>query len=178
MYVSDYTAHFLAKEPNFWVEWSLGYEKEILFCFVFLNFHFYAFYRHFFIFFPYITLVNFLFQATGHIFSSRNVIFGLRELCTIRNWRILKFFENLINGSFRFWQFFNIILVILEISMPCDLSFWVNFFQQLRWKQVHFISGPPWSKGGNFSKFSIDFYRTYEREVVDIDITMACDISI
>ena len=33
-------------------------------------------------------------------------------------------------------------------------------------------------QGGNFSKFSIHFYRTYERGVVDIDITMACDISI
>ena len=33
-------------------------------------------------------------------------------------------------------------------------------------------------KGGNFSKFSIDFYRTYEMGMVDIDITMACDISI
>ena len=33
-------------------------------------------------------------------------------------------------------------------------------------------------RGGNFSKFSINFYRTYERGVVDIDITMACDISI
>ena len=34
-------------------------------------------------------------------------------------------------------------------------------------------------QGGNFSKLSINLkYRTYEREVVDIDITMACDISI
>ena len=41
----------------------------------------------------------------------------------------------------------------------------------------HFISGPPWSNG-NFSKFSINFYRTYEKGVVGIDITMACDISI
>merc|ERR1712154_447398 len=33
------------------------------------------------------------------------------------------------------------------------------------------------SNQNNFSKFSIHFYRTYERGVVDIDITMACDIS-
>ena len=39
----------------------------------------------FFDFFPYMTPVFFLFQATGHSFSSRNVIFGLREPCTIRN---------------------------------------------------------------------------------------------
>ena len=36
-------------------------------------------------FFPYITLVFFLFQGTGHNFSPRNVIFGLREPCTIEN---------------------------------------------------------------------------------------------
>ena len=34
---------------------------------------------------PYITLVFFWFQDTGHSFSPRNVIFGLREPCTIRN---------------------------------------------------------------------------------------------
>ena len=45
-------------------------------------------------FFPYITLVNLCFQATGHSFSCRNMIFGLREPCTIRNWRLLTFFEN------------------------------------------------------------------------------------
>ena len=33
-------------------------------------------------------------------------------------------------------------------------------------------------QGGSFSNFSINFYRTYEKEVVDIDITMACEISI
>ena len=41
----------------------------------------------------------------------------------------------------------------------------------------HFISGPPWSKGGNFSPFLVNFYGTYERELVIIDITMACDLS-
>ena len=35
-------------------------------------------------FFPYITLVNFWFQATGHTFSPRYVIFGLRGPFTIR----------------------------------------------------------------------------------------------
>ena len=45
-------------------------------------------------FFPYITLVNFWFQASGHSFSPRIVIFGLSEPCTIENWRLLKFFEN------------------------------------------------------------------------------------
>ena len=61
----------------------------------------------------------------------------------------------------------------LQLSVILVLEY---IFQQLRWKQVHFILGPPWSKAGNFSKFSITFYRTYERGVVDIDITMACDI--
>ena len=59
----------------------------------FRNFRFYAFYRHFSIF-PYITLVNFWFQASGHSFTPRIVIFGLSERCTIENWRLLKFFEN------------------------------------------------------------------------------------
>ena len=37
------------------------------------------------VFLTYITLVNICFQATGHSFSPRNVIFGLREPCTIKN---------------------------------------------------------------------------------------------
>ena len=44
--------------------------------------------------------------------------------------------------------------------------------------QDYFISGPPWSKGGNFSKLSIICYGTHERGLVIIDITIACDISI
>ena len=80
-----------------------------------------------FCFFPYITIVNLCFQATGHSFSCRNMIFGLREPCTIGNWRLLTFFENFftVKGVIFpiFWQFFNITLVILEISMACDLSF-------------------------------------------------------
>jgi len=36
-------------------------------------------------FFSYITLVNFWFQATGHSFSHRNVIFGFREPSIIQN---------------------------------------------------------------------------------------------
>ena len=41
---------------------------------------------------PYITQIFYFFQATGHSFSPRNVIFGLREPCTIGNWRLLIFF--------------------------------------------------------------------------------------
>ena len=44
-----------------------------------------------FLFFPNTTLVFFLFQATGHSFSHMNVIIGLREHCTIENWRLLIF---------------------------------------------------------------------------------------
>ena len=47
-------------------------------------------------FFPYITVVNFGFQATSHNFSPRNMIFGYREPCPIRNWRLLKKIENFI----------------------------------------------------------------------------------
>ena len=36
------------------------------------------------IYFPYITLVNFCFQATGHSFSPRDMIFGLRGPFNIR----------------------------------------------------------------------------------------------
>ena len=78
--------------------------------FVFRIFHFYAFYRHFF--FPYITLIMFLFQATGHSFSPSNVIFVFREPCTIENWRLFIFFKfNFLrlNGSFfRFFDNFSI----------------------------------------------------------------------
>ena len=45
-------------------------------------------------YFHYITLLFFLFHATGQSFSPRNVIFGLREPWTIRNWRLLIFFGN------------------------------------------------------------------------------------
>ena len=79
--------------------------------FVFRNFQFYAFYRRFSIFFSYITLVKFWFQGTGHSFSPRNRIFGLREPCTIRNWRLWIFlkipflrlngtFSNFLGGNF------------------------------------------------------------------------------
>ena len=106
-------------------------------------------------FFPYITLIYFWFPATGHSFSPRNVIFGLREPCTIRNWR-LDFFFNFIFYDWRshFSDFFAI--------------FQYNF-------------GDFWDMYGmrpNFSKLSMNFYRTYERGEVDIDITMACDTSI
>ena len=58
-----------------------------------------------------VRLVIFCFQATGHSFSCRNMIFGLRELCTIGNWRLLTFFENSIfygymGHFFDFWAIF------------------------------------------------------------------------
>ena len=51
----------------------------------------------FFDIFPYITLINLWFHATRHSFSPRNVIFGLREPCTV--WK-LKTFENFQNFHF------------------------------------------------------------------------------
>ena len=57
--------------------------KNALFCF--LKFSFLHFLLRFLDLCPYIALVNFWLQATGHSFSSRNVIFRLREPCTIRN---------------------------------------------------------------------------------------------
>ena len=63
-------------------------------------------------FFPYtsITLVIFWFQATGHRFSPRNVMFGLREPCTIIDWRLLTFFENSIFTAK--WVIFSDLLVL------------------------------------------------------------------
>ena len=71
-----------ATEHTFWLIFSLF---EIFIFTLFIGI---------FQFFPYITLVIFLFQATGHSFSCRNMIFGLREPCTIGNWRLLTFSEN------------------------------------------------------------------------------------
>ena len=72
---------------------------------VFRNFHFYAFYRHFSIFSLYNTSkclgLNYL-----SFFTAKWVIFVI------------------------FWQYFNITLVILEISMSCDLSFRGIFFSK------------------------------------------------
>ena len=67
--------------------------------------------------------------STGHNLSPMYVIFWLRERCTIRNGRLLTFFENSC-FTFKgiifpiFLQFFNITLVS---SMACDLSFWAIF---------------------------------------------------
>ena len=57
-----------------WVILGTG-EKRI---FLSSKFSFLRFLLSFFDFFPYITLVKFLFQANGHSFSPRTVIFGLR----------------------------------------------------------------------------------------------------
>ena len=70
--------------------WDMRKKRIFLFFEIFIFTLFIGIFR----FFPYITLVIFCFQATGHSFSCRNMIFGLREPCTIRNWRLLTFFEN------------------------------------------------------------------------------------
>ena len=56
-------------------------KKSIFFIEIFIFTLFIGIFR----FFPYITLVNFWFQASGHSFSPRIVIFGLSEPCTIEN---------------------------------------------------------------------------------------------
>ena len=106
-----------ATEHTFWLSnlifglsdpWDMRKKSIFLFFEIFIFTLFIGIFR----FFPYITLVNFLFQATGHSFSPRNVIFGLREPCTIRNWRRFISFENYklqllrLRGSF-FWFFDN-----------------------------------------------------------------------
>ena len=64
--------------------------------FVFFEIFIFKLFIGFFRLFPYITLVMFFFffQATGHSFSCRNMIFEFREPYTIGNWRLLTFFEN------------------------------------------------------------------------------------
>ena len=54
--------------------------------FIFTLFYWY------FLIFPYIILVNFCFQATGHSFSPTNVILGLRVACSNTNWIACRFF--------------------------------------------------------------------------------------
>ena len=76
-----------------WMILGTWHKKETHFLFFFEIFIFTLF-MDIFRFFPYITLVIFCFQATGHNFSPRDMIFGLREPCTIGNWRLLTFFEN------------------------------------------------------------------------------------
>ena len=70
--------------------WDMRKKRIFLFFEIFIFTLFIGIFR----FFPYITLVNFGFQATGHRFSPRNMINGLREPCTIRNWKHLKIFKN------------------------------------------------------------------------------------
>ena len=122
--------YMLATEPTFWSRnlilvlndpWDMRKKHFFLFFEIF----FFTLFIGIFRFFPYITLVKFWFQATGHSFSPRNVIFGLREPCTIRNegfWNFLKIQFFTVNWVI-FSIFGNITLVILEISKACDLSF-------------------------------------------------------
>ena len=70
--------------------WDMRKKRIFLFFKIFIFTLFIGIFR----FFPYITLVNFWFQASGHSFSPRVVIFGLSEHCTIENWRLLKKIEN------------------------------------------------------------------------------------
>ena len=88
-----------ATEDTFWPRnlifgssdpWNMRKKRIFLFFEIFI----FTLFIGIFLFFPYITLVNFCFQATSHSFSCRNMIFWLREPCTIGNWRLLKFFEN------------------------------------------------------------------------------------
>ena len=68
------------------------WERNAFFCFS--KFSFLPFLWAFFDFFPYITLVNFCFQSTGHSFWLRDVIFWLIWPFTNRKKRLLKHFEN------------------------------------------------------------------------------------
>ena len=84
------TEHTFWPRNLIWVKWSSGHEKNMLFLKEIL---FFTLFIGIFRFFPYITLVNLCFQATGHSFSCKNVIFGLREPCTIGNWRFYTFLK-------------------------------------------------------------------------------------
>ena len=67
--------------------WDMRKKRIFLFFEIFIFSLFIGIFR----FFPYITLVNFWFQASGHSLSTRIVIFGLSKPCTIENWRLLNF---------------------------------------------------------------------------------------
>ena len=92
-----------------------------------------------FIFFPYITLVFFGVKLLVTDFHLGMWYLGWKILVPIE---IEDFFNFLKIPFFTvkwvifsiFWQFFNITLVILEISMACDISFYAIFSQQLWWK--------------------------------------------
>jgi len=71
-------------------------------------------------------------------------------------------------------QFFNISLVILEISMACDQSFWAIFFNNYDGNKYISFQDLYDPRGVIFQNVRLIFYRG----VVDIDITMTCDISI
>ena len=120
-----------ATEHTFWPRnlifglndpWDMRKKSNFLFFEIFIFTLFIGIFR----FLPYITLVNFWFQASGHSFSPRIVMFGLSEPYTIENWRHflkIQFFTVKWVIFSIFWEFFNITLVILEIYMACDLSF-------------------------------------------------------
>ena len=83
-----------------------------------------------------------------------NTLFSLYKIVGLKTWRAPSFLA--VHPAFFTWvhactQFFSL------ISSPVRTSIQGGIF---------------------FSKLSINFYRTYKRGVVDIDITMACDISI
>ena len=124
-------------------------------------------------FFPYITLVNFWFQATGHSFSPRNVIFGLREPCTTKNWRLLNFFENFIfHGEM---GHFLIFLVIFQYNFgvswdihgmwPIILGY---FFPTITMEISIFISGGYWYNHGMWYISLVCFFSTKTMGVMKI----------
>ena len=117
--------NFLASNTFSLVEWSLGNEKETFFLFFELSNV-----TLLIDIFSYVTLVKFSFPATSHSFSSRNVKFWLRRPCTNRILRIFCLFVIPFIYFFVKWVLFpflvfflDITMVIIEISMACDLSF-------------------------------------------------------
>ena len=113
LYITLVNFLFQSTDHSFWARnlifglsypWDMRKKRIFLFFKIFIFTLFIGIFR----FFPYITLVNFRVQATGHSFSPRNVIFGLRQPWTITNLRLLDFFWkfHFLRLNVSFFQFF------------------------------------------------------------------------
>jgi len=115
--------------------------------------------------------------------------FGLNDPWALRKKNVVFVFRNVHFYTFyrHFFFFFLFITLVttshcfsrnvIGLREPCNIKNWslfIYFFILMSFVMVKWVIFPDFfdnfSKGGNFSKFSINFHRTYERGVVDIDI--------
>ena len=143
--------------------WDMRKKRIFLFFEIFIFTLFIGIFR----FFPYITLVHFLFQATGHSFTPRNVIFWVEWSLGYKKETHFFFFEIFIFTLFlaiRFFSLYNTSKFLVSsywsqfFTSECDI--WVTrtlyhkILKTLNFKKIHFFT-VKWVIFRFFGNFSI-----------------------